>query len=50
MPTFMALLGGPAKANDALQHLAVNGRIVDHQEIAHIRFPLWERVDSSATG
>ncbi|HOT78637.1 MAG TPA: hypothetical protein PKY13_01560 [Microthrixaceae bacterium] len=50
VPTFMALLGGPAKANDALQHLAVNGRIVDHQEIAHIRFPLWERIDSSATG
>lgn len=48
VPTFMALLGGPAEAGAALQHLAVNGRIVDHQDVAHIRFPLWERIDSTS--
>jgi len=44
VPTFMALLGGPTAAERALQHLASTGRLVDHQEVAHIRFPIWERV------
>lgn len=41
VPTFMALVGGPDQANEPLQHLAKAGRIVEHQGIAHIRFPLW---------
>src|SRR4051794_19473338 len=45
VPTFMALLGGPGAAEDALQRLASAGRLVDHQDIAHIRFPIWERVN-----
>lgn len=50
VPTFMALLGGPRAAADALQHLAVAGRLIDHQDVTHIRFPLWERVDRSDEG
>lgn len=45
VPTFMALLGGPDHAADALQQLSVAGRLVDHQEVAHIRFPIWSTVD-----
>lgn len=44
VPTYMALLGGPDAASQALQHLALAGRLVEHQDVAHIRFPLWERV------
>jgi hypothetical protein len=44
VPMFMALLGGPAEANDALRQLAAGGRLVDHEDVTHIRFPMWERV------
>ncbi len=50
VPTFMALLGGPPRADDALQHLATSGRLVDHDGVTHIRFPMWERVDSERAG
>jgi len=45
VPMFMALVGGPEAARAPLQQLAVAGRLIDHQEVAHIRFPIWERLD-----
>lgn len=45
VPTFMALLGGPDLARPALQQLAAAGRLVEHQEVTHLRFPIWERLD-----
>ena len=48
VPTFMALLGGPGAAHEALLHLSNGGRLVSHQDVAHIRFPLWERIDDAA--
>lgn len=49
VPTYMALVGGPSHANEPLQHLAKAGRIVEHQGVAHIQFPLWEWVGDDRT-
>ncbi len=40
-PTFMALVGGPAAATEPLRALDRAGRVVRHQGVAHIAFPLW---------
>ena len=47
VPAFMALIGGPGAAGEALQRLALAGRLVDHQDVTHIRFPMWELVDDT---
>jgi len=45
VPSYMALVGGPAAAEPYLSALDQRGRIVAHQGIAHIAFPFWEPVD-----
>lgn len=47
VPTFMALLGGPELAESALRRLSETGRVIDHQDVAHIRFPIWEPTRST---
>ena len=44
VPTYMALVGGPAVAEPHLRALSAKGRIVDRQGVAHIAFPTWEPV------
>lgn len=48
VPTYMALLGGPSHAENPLRELAAAGRIVQHQDVAHIRFPMWRTVAGPA--
>jgi hypothetical protein len=42
VPTYMALLGGPAAAEPHLRSLSDRGRLVQRQGVAHISFPTWE--------
>jgi len=44
-PTFMALVGGPELADAPLRALARQGRVVDHQGVAHVVFPMWTATD-----
>lgn len=45
VPTFMALVGGPDAAEPILRSLHRSGRIVSHDELGHVAFPMWERLD-----
>jgi hypothetical protein len=42
VPTFMALVGGPEAADPHLRELQRKGRLVSHQGVTHITFPMWE--------
>ncbi len=44
VPQFMALVGGPEVAEPALRRLSSQGRIVRHQDVAHVSFPTWQVV------
>ncbi len=46
VPTFMALVGGPETADPHLRSLQQRGRLVVHQGVNHISFPMWEDVDA----
>lgn len=48
VPTYMALLGGPAAAETPLRALSAAGRVVEHQGVAHLRFPLWSLAPDDA--
>lgn len=48
VPTFMALLGGPEAAEAALRSLNRAGRIVTHEGVAHVSFPMWQRLDDAS--
>lgn len=45
VPQFMALVGGADAAEAALRKLSAQGRIVRHQDVAHVSFPTWQVVD-----
>jgi len=45
VPQFMALVGGPETAEPALRKLSAQGRIVRHQDVAHLSFPTWQVVE-----
>lgn len=45
VPQFMALVGGPDVAEPILRRLAQQGRVVRHQDVAHLSFPTWRVVD-----
>jgi hypothetical protein len=42
VPQYMALVGGPDAAEPYLRELNDQGRLVRHQDIAHLAFPTWE--------
>ena len=44
VPQFMALVGGPDVADPILRRLSAQGRIVRHQDVAHLSFPTWRPV------
>jgi hypothetical protein len=48
VPTFMALVGGAEAAAPHLRDLERRGRLLPHQGITHITFPMWEDVDASS--
>ncbi len=45
VPQFMALVGGPEVAEPILRRLSSQGRVVRHQDVAHLSFPTWQLVD-----
>lgn len=45
VPQFMALVGGPEVADPILRALSSKGRIVRHQDVAHLAFPTWQTID-----
>jgi len=44
VPQFMALVGGPDVAEPILRALSAKGRVVRHQDVAHLAFPTWQTV------
>lgn len=44
VPLFMALVGGPEVAEPILRKLSAQGRIVRHQDVAHLSFPTWRPI------
>jgi hypothetical protein len=44
VPQYMALVGGPDTAEPYLRELHGQGRLVRHQDVAHLAFPTWEVV------
>jgi len=48
VPTFMALAGGPDAAEPALRSLHRAGRIVVHDDLAHLTFPMWGELGSDS--
>jgi len=44
VPQFMAFLGGAEAAESVLRQLNEQGRIVRHQDVAHLSFPTWSVV------
>lgn len=44
VPQYMALVGGPEAAEGHLRALRDQGRVVRHQDVAHLAFPTWELV------
>ncbi len=42
VPTYMALVGGPAAAEPHLRELSRRGRLTERQGVAHISFPTWD--------
>lgn len=46
-PSYMAMLGGPDLADAPLRDLFRAGRLVEHQGLHHVRFPLWRFADEA---
>jgi len=44
VPQYMALVGGPEAAEPHLRELAAQGRVVRHQDVAHLAFPTWTEI------
>lgn len=45
VPQFMALVGGAEVAEPILRRLSEQGRIVRHQDVAHLSFPTWRVIE-----
>jgi hypothetical protein len=45
VPQYMALVGGPRAAEPYLRRFQDEGRLVRHQDVAHLSFPTWQVVD-----
>ena len=44
---YIPMAGGMEAAAPCLDELAAKGRIVHHLDVAHISFPMWERLEGS---
>lgn len=45
VPQYMALVGGPGAAEPYLRRLQGEGRLVRHQDVAHLAFPTWQVIE-----
>jgi hypothetical protein len=44
---YIPMAGGLEVAGPCLEQLAAKGRIVQHLDVAHIAFPMWERLEGT---
>jgi hypothetical protein len=44
---YISMAGGMEATAPCLADLAAKGRIVDHLDVPHISFPMWERLEGS---
>ena len=42
VPQYMALVGGPDRAESHLRALSRQGRLVEHHGVTHLSFPTWQ--------